>query len=258
MLLKPCSYTIRSSIRKSFVRMSKEMATARERWCYSHIGHFLSRSRRWRGCDRVEQRVGKSWGSAFNVDEHKTVTDHWPVKAQRSHSWLHQPLAVEASEWCCVHIRPLLAVRPVVLGCSRAWLEVPKSALVWSQLEQERREAEMRAKREEEERKRQEELRRQQEDILRRQQEEERKRREEEELVRRKQVHLREPDRRACWRRGPSGCLASSHRFTGCAFLGDGLSRGNSRIGIRTLDDSLPFRKNVLLPNSHWRDILQP
>lgn len=58
------------------------------------------------------------------------------------------------------------------------------------QLEQERREAEMRAKREEEERKRQEELRRQQEEILRRQQEEERKRREEEELARRKQVCL--------------------------------------------------------------------
>lgn len=67
---------------------------------------------------------------------------------------------------------------------------VPKSALVSSQLEQERREAEMRAKREEEERKRQEELRRQQEEILRRQQEEERKRREEEELARRKQVCL--------------------------------------------------------------------
>lgn len=56
-----------------------------------------------------------------------------------------------------------------------------------AKLEQERREAEMRAKREEEERKRQEELRRQQEEILRRQQEEERKRREEEELARRKQ-----------------------------------------------------------------------
>ncbi|XP_054975817.1 GRB10-interacting GYF protein 2 isoform X3 [Sorex araneus] len=56
-----------------------------------------------------------------------------------------------------------------------------------AKLEQERREAEMRAKREEEERKRQEELRRQQEEMLRRQQEEERKRREEEELARRKQ-----------------------------------------------------------------------
>ncbi|XP_060049766.1 GRB10-interacting GYF protein 2 isoform X2 [Erinaceus europaeus] len=56
-----------------------------------------------------------------------------------------------------------------------------------AKLEQERREAEIRAKREEEERKRQEELRRQQEEILRRQQEEERKRREEEELARRKQ-----------------------------------------------------------------------
>ncbi|XP_036714778.1 GRB10-interacting GYF protein 2 isoform X2 [Balaenoptera musculus] len=56
-----------------------------------------------------------------------------------------------------------------------------------AKLEQERREAEMRAKREEEDRKRQEELRRQQEEILRRQQEEERKRREEEELARRKQ-----------------------------------------------------------------------
>ncbi|XP_066089596.1 GRB10-interacting GYF protein 2 isoform X4 [Saccopteryx bilineata] len=56
-----------------------------------------------------------------------------------------------------------------------------------AKLEQERREAEMRAKREEEERKRQEELRRQQEELLRRQQEEERKRREEEELARRKQ-----------------------------------------------------------------------
>ncbi|XP_004868136.1 GRB10-interacting GYF protein 2 isoform X3 [Heterocephalus glaber] len=62
-------------------------------------------------------------------------------------------------------------------------LEKAKAA----KLEQERREAEMRAKREEEERKRQEELRRQQEEILRRQQEEERKRREEEELARRKQ-----------------------------------------------------------------------
>uniref|UniRef100_A0A2I3GDA1 GRB10 interacting GYF protein 2 n=1 Tax=Nomascus leucogenys TaxID=61853 RepID=A0A2I3GDA1_NOMLE len=62
-------------------------------------------------------------------------------------------------------------------------LEKAKAA----KLEQERREAEMRAKREEEERKRQEELRRQQEEIIRRQQEEERKRREEEELARRKQ-----------------------------------------------------------------------
>ncbi|XP_062049485.1 GRB10-interacting GYF protein 2 isoform X3 [Lepus europaeus] len=62
-------------------------------------------------------------------------------------------------------------------------LEKAKAA----KLEQERREAEMRAKREEEERKRQDELRRQQEEILRRQQEEERKRREEEELARRKQ-----------------------------------------------------------------------
>uniref|UniRef100_UPI00398E747A GRB10-interacting GYF protein 2 n=1 Tax=Pristiophorus japonicus TaxID=55135 RepID=UPI00398E747A len=55
-----------------------------------------------------------------------------------------------------------------------------------AKLEQERREAEIRAKREEEERKRQEEIRRHQEELLRRQ-EEERKRREEEELVRRKQ-----------------------------------------------------------------------
>ncbi|KAL8187572.1 UNVERIFIED_CONTAM: GRB10-interacting GYF protein 2, partial [Gekko kuhli] len=61
-------------------------------------------------------------------------------------------------------------------------LEKAKAA----KLEQERREAELRAKREEEERKRQEELRRQQEELLRRQ-EEERKRREEEELARRKQ-----------------------------------------------------------------------
>ncbi|KAJ7325036.1 hypothetical protein JRQ81_018056 [Phrynocephalus forsythii] len=55
-----------------------------------------------------------------------------------------------------------------------------------AKLEQERREAELRAKREEEERKKQEELRRQQEELIRRQ-EEERKRREEEELARRKQ-----------------------------------------------------------------------
>ncbi|XP_007429434.1 GRB10-interacting GYF protein 2 isoform X1 [Python bivittatus] len=61
-------------------------------------------------------------------------------------------------------------------------LEKAKAA----KLEQERREAELRAKREEEERKRQEELRRQQEELIRRQ-EEERKRREEEELARRKQ-----------------------------------------------------------------------
>ncbi|XP_064418488.1 GRB10-interacting GYF protein 2 isoform X2 [Latimeria chalumnae] len=61
-------------------------------------------------------------------------------------------------------------------------LEKAKAA----KLEQERREAEVRAKREEEERKRQEELRRHQEELLRRQ-EEERKRREEEELARRKQ-----------------------------------------------------------------------
>nr|XP_060624087.1 GRB10-interacting GYF protein 2 isoform X3 [Anolis sagrei ordinatus] len=61
-------------------------------------------------------------------------------------------------------------------------LEKAKAA----KLEQERREAELRAKREEEERKRKEELRRQQEEIIRRQ-EEERKRREEEELARRKQ-----------------------------------------------------------------------
>ncbi|XP_061492447.1 GRB10-interacting GYF protein 2 isoform X2 [Rhineura floridana] len=61
-------------------------------------------------------------------------------------------------------------------------LEKAKTA----KLEQERREAELRAKREEEERKRQEELRRQQEELIRRQ-EEERKRREEEELARRKQ-----------------------------------------------------------------------
>ncbi|XP_077205401.1 GRB10-interacting GYF protein 2 isoform X2 [Paroedura picta] len=60
-------------------------------------------------------------------------------------------------------------------------LEKAKAA----KLEQERREAELRAK-QEEERKRQEELRRQQEELLRRQ-EEERKRREEEELARRKQ-----------------------------------------------------------------------
>ncbi|XP_078419772.1 GRB10-interacting GYF protein 2 isoform X2 [Cetorhinus maximus] len=55
-----------------------------------------------------------------------------------------------------------------------------------AKLEQEKRDAEIRAKREEEERKRQEELRRHQEELLRRQ-EEERKRKEEEELVRRKQ-----------------------------------------------------------------------
>ncbi|XP_078064629.1 GRB10-interacting GYF protein 2 isoform X2 [Mustelus asterias] len=55
-----------------------------------------------------------------------------------------------------------------------------------AKLEQEKRDAEIRAKREEEERKRQEEIRRHQEELLRRQ-EEERKRKEEEELVRRKQ-----------------------------------------------------------------------
>ncbi|XP_020643017.3 GRB10-interacting GYF protein 2 isoform X1 [Pogona vitticeps] len=61
-------------------------------------------------------------------------------------------------------------------------LEKAKAA----KLEQERREAELRAKREEEERKRQEDIRRQQEELIRRQ-EEERKRREEEEMARRKQ-----------------------------------------------------------------------
>uniref|UniRef100_F6XTD4 GRB10 interacting GYF protein 2 n=1 Tax=Callithrix jacchus TaxID=9483 RepID=F6XTD4_CALJA len=84
-------------------------------------------------------------------------------------------------------LQPTASQATVLWECSCAWFPFSKSTLVSPQLEQERREAEMRAKREEEERKRQEELRRQQEEILRRQQEEERKRREEEELARRKQ-----------------------------------------------------------------------
>lgn len=90
------------------------------------------------------------------------------------------------NEWQ-MHLSPL---RLLSASGTHAYYQADNFSFV-VQLEQERREAEMRAKREEEERKRQEELRRQQEEILRRQQEEERKRREEEELARRKQVCLR-------------------------------------------------------------------
>lgn len=57
---------------------------------------------------------------------------------------------------------------------------------------------------------------------------------------------------------GSSGCLARSHRSTGHAFLGDDLPRGNGRIGIRTLDDSLPFRKNVLPPTATGWIVFSP
>ncbi|XP_040828242.1 GRB10-interacting GYF protein 2 [Ochotona curzoniae] len=99
--------------------------------------------------------------------------------------WELQPAAAQPTVWegGSVWDLPLETPAPGPALEQLQQLEKAKAA----QLEQERREAEMRAKREEEERKRQEELRRQQEEILRRQQEEERKRREEEELARRKQ-----------------------------------------------------------------------
>uniref|UniRef100_A0A2K6SSV8 GRB10 interacting GYF protein 2 n=1 Tax=Saimiri boliviensis boliviensis TaxID=39432 RepID=A0A2K6SSV8_SAIBB len=99
--------------------------------------------------------------------------------------WELQPTASQATVWegGSVWDLPLDTTTPGPALEQLQQLEKAKAA----KLEQERREAEMRAKREEEERKRQEELRRQQEEILRRQQEEERKRREEEELARRKQ-----------------------------------------------------------------------
>lgn len=108
------------------------------------------------------------------------------------------------------------------------------------QLEQERREAEMRAKREEEERKRQEELRRQQEEILRRQQEEERKRREEEELARRKQVCLWElcTQKRSFWWCAPFRMGRESYNNLG-------------------LENSLTFRKNLFSLSVHQRANLQ-
>ncbi|XP_063093170.1 GRB10-interacting GYF protein 2 isoform X2 [Cavia porcellus] len=99
--------------------------------------------------------------------------------------WELQPAASQPTVWegSSVWDLPLDTTTPAPALEQLQQLEKAKAA----KLEQERREAEMRAKREEEERKRQEELRRQQEEILRRQQEEERKRREEEELARRKQ-----------------------------------------------------------------------
>ncbi|XP_017175836.1 GRB10-interacting GYF protein 2 isoform X3 [Mus musculus] len=99
--------------------------------------------------------------------------------------WELQPAASQPAVWegGSVWDLPLDTTAPGPSLEQLQQLEKAKAA----KLEQERREAEMRAKREEEERKRQEELRRQQEEILRRQQEEERKRREEEELARRKQ-----------------------------------------------------------------------
>ncbi|XP_058389208.1 GRB10-interacting GYF protein 2 isoform X3 [Diceros bicornis minor] len=99
--------------------------------------------------------------------------------------WELQPAASQPAVWegGSVWDLPLDTTTPGPALEQLQQMEKAKAA----KLEQERREAEMRAKREEEERKRQEELRRQQEEILRRQQEEERKRREEEELARRKQ-----------------------------------------------------------------------
>ncbi|KAF6361490.1 GRB10 interacting GYF protein 2 [Rhinolophus ferrumequinum] len=99
--------------------------------------------------------------------------------------WELQPTASQAAVWegGSVWDLPHDTTTPGPALEQLQQMEKAKAA----KLEQERREAEMRAKREEEERKRQEELRRQQEEILRRQQEEERKRREEEELARRKQ-----------------------------------------------------------------------
>ncbi|XP_037704477.1 GRB10-interacting GYF protein 2 isoform X3 [Choloepus didactylus] len=99
--------------------------------------------------------------------------------------WELQPTAAQPTVWegGSVWDLPLDTTTPGPALEQLQQMEKAKAA----KLEQERREAEMRAKREEEERKRQEELRRQQEEILRRQQEEERKRREEEELARRKQ-----------------------------------------------------------------------
>uniref|UniRef100_A0A9L0R4M1 GRB10 interacting GYF protein 2 n=1 Tax=Equus caballus TaxID=9796 RepID=A0A9L0R4M1_HORSE len=99
--------------------------------------------------------------------------------------WELQPPASQPTVWegGSVWDLPLDTTTPGPALEQLQQMEKAKAA----KLEQERREAEMRAKREEEERKRQEELRRQQEEILRRQQEEERKRREEEELARRKQ-----------------------------------------------------------------------
>ncbi|XP_036919395.1 GRB10-interacting GYF protein 2 isoform X3 [Sturnira hondurensis] len=99
--------------------------------------------------------------------------------------WEPQPSATQPAVWegGSVWDLPLDTTTPGPALEQLQQMEKAKAA----KLEQERREAEMRAKREEEERKRQEELRRQQEEILRRQQEEERKRLEEEELARRKQ-----------------------------------------------------------------------
>ncbi|XP_036999931.2 GRB10-interacting GYF protein 2 isoform X2 [Artibeus jamaicensis] len=99
--------------------------------------------------------------------------------------WEPQPAATQPAVWegGSVWDLPLDTTTPGPALEQLQQMEKAKAA----KLEQERREAEMRAKREEEERKRQEELRRQQEEILRRQQEEERKRLEEEELARRKQ-----------------------------------------------------------------------
>ncbi|XP_029789444.1 GRB10-interacting GYF protein 2 isoform X3 [Suricata suricatta] len=99
--------------------------------------------------------------------------------------WELQPAASQPTVWEGGSVWDL-PLDPTTPGPALEQLQQMEKAKA-AKLEQERREAEMRAKREEEERKRQEELRRQQEEILRRQQEEERKRREEEELARRKQ-----------------------------------------------------------------------
>ncbi|XP_045152252.1 GRB10-interacting GYF protein 2 isoform X3 [Echinops telfairi] len=99
--------------------------------------------------------------------------------------WELQSSASQSTGWegSSVWDLPLDTTTPAPALEQLQQLEKAKAA----KLEQERREAELRAKREEEEQKRQEDLRRQQEELLRRQQEEERKRREEEELARRKQ-----------------------------------------------------------------------
>uniref|UniRef100_A0A2K6F891 GRB10 interacting GYF protein 2 n=1 Tax=Propithecus coquereli TaxID=379532 RepID=A0A2K6F891_PROCO len=143
--------------------------------------------------------VSSSWAQVILPPQPPKVLGLWVISEQsiipsvtRSVSvpdtgsiWELQPTASQPTVWegGSVWDLPLDATTPGPALEQLQQLEKAKAA----KIEQERREAEMRAKREEEERKRQEELRRQQEEILRRQQEEERKRREEEELARRKQ-----------------------------------------------------------------------
>ncbi|KAH0623894.1 hypothetical protein JD844_007080 [Phrynosoma platyrhinos] len=98
--------------------------------------------------------------------------------------WELQPPAPQATVWEGSSVWDL-PIDTAAQGPALEQLQQLEKAKA-AKLEQERREAELRAKREEEERKRKEELRRQQEELIRRQ-EEERKRREEEELARRKQ-----------------------------------------------------------------------